>query len=95
MIRSRRNVDGPADIKTLMSRRDAAVDLEVPAGETLTESRIKDLRWDQAPDTPLLTIYPIDPVSEPPERFKENRHPLNAAHRRDRHGHRLSQAARR
>ena len=50
----------------------------MPAGETVTESRIKDLRWEQAPDTPLLTIYPIDPVSEPPERFRENRHPLNA-----------------
>lgn len=53
-----------ADIKTLMSRRDAAVDL---SGETtkLTEEEIKDARLLQLPDTGLLVLYPIDKVSEP------------------------------
>lgn len=55
---------GSADIKTLMSRRDAAVDL---IGETakLTEKGIMDLRRVQAPDTGLLVLYPIDRFSEP------------------------------
>lgn len=54
------------DIKTLMSRRDAAVDLNVPStfGE-LEEKDIKLLRRSQSPDTALLTLYPIDKDSTP------------------------------
>ncbi|MBO2461448.1 Z1 domain-containing protein [Actinomadura violacea] len=53
-----------ADIKTLMSRRDAAIDL---AGETskLQEKEITDERRRQLPDTGLLVLYPIDKVSQP------------------------------
>ncbi|OAH13399.1 Z1 domain-containing protein [Streptomyces jeddahensis] len=65
-----------ADIKTLMSRRDAAVDL---TGDTakLTEKEITDLRRVQLPDTGLLVLYPIDKVSEP-NPTKKLRAPLNA-----------------
>jgi hypothetical protein len=65
-----------ADIKTLMSRRDAAVDLAVPAGTHLNEADIVRLRAEQAPDTPLLTLYAIDATS--PTTRKE-RVPLEAA----------------
>jgi hypothetical protein len=65
-----------ADIKTLMSRRDAAIDLAVPAGTELTEATIVRLRADQAPDTPLLTLYAID--AESPT-SREHREPLSAA----------------
>jgi hypothetical protein len=53
-----------ADIKTLMSRRDAAVDL---AGETskLREQEIVEARRHQFPETGLIVLYPIDKVSEP------------------------------
>ena len=78
VIRSRRNNAGPADIKTLMSRRDAAIDLDVPKGEVLTEGRIRELRCEQASDTPLLAIYPIDRVSGPLGRFEKDRRALNA-----------------
>ncbi|MEI7035026.1 Z1 domain-containing protein [Streptomyces pratensis] len=65
-----------ADIKTLMSRRDAAVDL---AGDTakLTEKEIMAERRKQLPDTGLLVLYPIDSVSEPSP-AKKLREPLNA-----------------
>jgi hypothetical protein len=65
-----------ADIKTLMSRRDAAVDLEVPPGTVLTEGEILAMRRTQAPETPLLTLYAIDSVSPT---VRENRVPLDAA----------------
>jgi hypothetical protein len=55
-----------ADIKTLMSIRDAVVDVDVPTDdEPLTEARIKELRRLQFPDTGLLVLYPIDSVSPP------------------------------
>ncbi|MFI1397718.1 Z1 domain-containing protein [Streptomyces sp. NPDC020681] len=65
-----------ADIKTLMSRRDAAVDL---AGDTsrLKEKEIMEERRKQLPDTGLLVLYPIDKVSEPSP-SKKLRAPLNA-----------------
>ncbi|MEU3657018.1 Z1 domain-containing protein [Streptomyces sp. NPDC032161] len=65
-----------ADIKTLMSRRDAAIDL---AGNTakLTEKEIMVERRKQLPDTGLLVLYPIDKVSEP-NPSKKLRAPLNA-----------------
>lgn len=65
-----------ADIKTLMSRRDAAVDLEGDTGK-LTEQGIMDLRRLQLPDTGLLVLYPIDKISEPSP-AKKLRAPLNA-----------------
>ncbi|MET7283828.1 Z1 domain-containing protein [Kribbella sp. NPDC005582] len=53
-----------ADIKTLMSRRDAAIDLD---GDTskFDEQRIKKERLRQLPDTGLLVLYPIDRISQP------------------------------
>ncbi|MFK4089341.1 Z1 domain-containing protein [Kribbella sp. NPDC020789] len=70
---------GPAtaDIKTLMSRRDAAVDL---SGDTskLNEKQIKHARLEQLPTTGLLVLYPIDRLSEPSV-GRTTRVPLNAA----------------
>jgi hypothetical protein len=77
----RAKLDAPesdfADVKTLMSRRDAAVDLsgEVSA---LTEQQIKDERRRRLPDTGLIVLYPIDKVSSPPPRKKQRRVPLDA-----------------
>ncbi|MGW2646535.1 Z1 domain-containing protein [Streptomyces sp. NPDC001393] len=65
-----------ADIKTLMSRRDAAVDLDGGAAK-LTEKGIMDRRRDVLPDTGLLVLYPIDKVSAPSP-TKKLRAPLNA-----------------
>ncbi|MFB6636038.1 Z1 domain-containing protein [Streptomyces chartreusis] len=79
-IRSRVTATNPdpdfADIKTLMSRRDAAVDLD---GDTakLTEKGIIDERRVQLPVTGLLVLYPIDKTSEPGP-GKKLRAPLNA-----------------
>ncbi|MEU7056284.1 Z1 domain-containing protein [Streptomyces sp. NPDC046197] len=79
-VRARIAVTNPeadfADIKTLMSRRDAAVDL---SGDTakLTEKGIMDERRAQLPNTGLLVLYPIDKTSEPSP-TKERRAPLNA-----------------
>ncbi|MFD0436447.1 Z1 domain-containing protein [Streptomyces chartreusis] len=79
-IRSRVTATNPdpdfADIKTLMSRRDAAVDLD---GDTakLTEKGIIDERRVQLPDTGLLVLYPIDKTSEPGP-GKKLRAPLNS-----------------
>ncbi|WP_432055170.1 Z1 domain-containing protein [Streptomyces sp. bgisy022] len=55
---------GSADIKTLMSRRDAAVDLSGDVGG-LKEEAIMRERQVQLPDTGLLVLYPIDKTSEP------------------------------
>ncbi|WP_370106424.1 Z1 domain-containing protein [Streptacidiphilus sp. BW17] len=65
-----------ADIKTLMSRRDAAVDL---AGDVakLDEHGIMEERKRQFPDTGLLVLYPIDRVSQPVP-SKKLRAPLDA-----------------
>ncbi|GGO64349.1 Z1 domain-containing protein [Nonomuraea cavernae] len=68
---------GFADIKTLMSRRDAAVDLDGDTG-SLTEQEIKVERQRQLPDRGLLVLYPIDKVSSPPPREKQRRLPLDA-----------------
>ncbi|RZT07449.1 Z1 domain-containing protein [Kribbella sp. VKM Ac-2569] len=53
-----------ADIKTLMSRRDAAVDLSGETGK-FNELRIKQERLRQLPNTGLVVLYPIDSVSKP------------------------------
>ncbi|WP_330290708.1 Z1 domain-containing protein [Streptomyces sp. NBC_00576] len=65
-----------ADIKTLMSRRDAAVDLAEGTSK-LNEKGIMDRRRVELPDTGLLVLYPIDRVSEP-DPTKTARAPLNA-----------------
>jgi hypothetical protein len=66
-----------ADIKTLMSRRDAAVDLSGETGK-LTEGAIKTKRLEELPDTGLIVLYPIDKVSKPAP-GREQRTALNAA----------------
>ncbi|MDK1475507.1 Z1 domain-containing protein [Streptomyces sp. 549] len=65
-----------ADIKTLMSRRDAGVDLEGDVG-SLTDDGIMELRRRLLPNTGLLVLYPIDKVSAPTP-SKKLRAPLNA-----------------
>ncbi|MFE9306216.1 Z1 domain-containing protein [Streptomyces sp. NPDC006706] len=79
-VRARLAVTNPdpdfADIKTLMSRRDAAVDLSGDAAK-LTEKGIMDRRRAELPDTGLLVLYPIDKTSEP-SAAKKLRGPLNA-----------------
>ena len=67
-----------ADIKTLMSRRDAAVDLEpVHSQGELTEKQIEKQRRLQVPGIGLLTLYPIDKESIP-SATKDKRAPLGA-----------------
>ncbi|UFS96410.1 Z1 domain-containing protein [Nocardia huaxiensis] len=79
VIRSRLDTSEPdfADIKTLMSRKDAAIDLDGDIAG-LTEQQIFAERRKQLPDTGLLVLYPIDKTSEPsPGRVK--RAPLDAS----------------
>lgn len=64
------------DIKTLMSRRDAGLDLDGITSAT-TEGDIAKARKTQQPDAGLLVLYPIDKVSEP-EPSKAKRESLNA-----------------
>lgn len=64
-----------ADIRTLMSRRDAAVDLTLQPGVALTEALIAERRREQRPDTGLLTLYAIDRVSPT---TRTGRQPLDA-----------------
>jgi hypothetical protein len=77
-VRSRLATDlgpGSVDIKTLMSPRDAAVDLS-PSAVKLDEDGIRKKRKEEFPDTGLLVLYPIDKNSQPkPE--KKTRAPLN------------------
>lgn len=79
---TRARIKGPyepdfADIKTLMSRQDAAVDL-LESGKSMTENQIMVERRRQLPDTGLITLYPIDKDSTPPEHRKDLREPLAA-----------------
>ncbi|MBW0272947.1 endonuclease [Nocardia sp. MH4] len=64
------------DIKTLMSRRDAGIDLDGITSST-TEEDIAKARKAQHPDAGLLVLYPIDKTSEP-EPSKTRRQALNA-----------------
>lgn len=62
-----------ADIKTLSGSRDEAIDLDVPAdwdGEG--RSAYSRLRLEQVPETGLVMLYPIDPVSEPKGKYRVN-----------------------
>ncbi|MFI6056144.1 hypothetical protein ACIBCO_39535 [Streptomyces violascens] len=77
-IRSRLDVGGPADIKTLMSPRDAALDLNGYQAAWV-EADFRKQRRAQQPDTGLLVLYPIDKTSAPVSlRTRRNRVPLNA-----------------
>ncbi|WP_217637166.1 Z1 domain-containing protein [Geodermatophilus telluris] len=67
--------DGVADIKTLSSRRDETIDLDVTGKELGSRERILALRDDQRPDQGLLLIYPIEPESKT---GKGGRLPLDA-----------------
>ncbi|WP_329069542.1 Z1 domain-containing protein [Amycolatopsis sp. NBC_01480] len=71
--------DGPdiVDIKTLMSRRDAAIDLPIPSSkQELTEEQIKNLRTTECPECALLVLYPIDKDSKPKPGREKQRKPL-------------------
>lgn len=77
VIRSKLAASGieRADIRTLMSRRDAAIDLDgLPPGAA-SEATIFSLRNEQLPDHGLLTLYVIDAQSEPQVKDRE---PLDA-----------------
>ncbi|WP_208863434.1 Z1 domain-containing protein [Cellulosimicrobium cellulans] len=66
------------DIKTLMSRKDAAVDLPGNYGRA-TEHDIFQARATIAPDTPLLVLYAIDKDSRPgTKKSEKSRKPLGA-----------------
>ncbi|ANZ35571.1 endonuclease [Lentzea guizhouensis] len=68
------------DIKTLMSRKDAAVDLQGLKNKSgLSEEQIKDLRRKQLPSTGLLVLYPIDKDSVPGKQSEKHREPLGLA----------------
>lgn len=73
-----------ADIKTLMSKRDIVLDVDIAPNEArkLQEHVLKDLRAEDAAvaGKGLLVIYAIDPVSEPDtERARRSREKLDAA----------------
>ncbi len=57
--------DGVADIKTLTSRRDEALDLDAPSASGLPRKDLIELRRRQRPTEGLLLLYPIEPRSEP------------------------------
>lgn len=67
--------DGVADIKTLTSRRDEALDLRTDGAESLSRKELVDLRRAQRPTEGLLLLYPIEPRSETDTK---NRVPLDA-----------------
>ncbi|MEJ2888855.1 Z1 domain-containing protein [Actinomycetospora aeridis] len=60
--------DGVADIKTLTSRRDEALDLDTDRPNSLTRKDLVALRRAQRPSEGLLLLYPIEPRSEPSTR---------------------------
>lgn len=60
--------DGVADIKTLSSRRDEALDLVADSPSSLSRKELVSLRTKQRPTEGLLLLYPIEPLSEPKSR---------------------------
>jgi len=62
--RSERTFDGVADIKTLTSRRDETIDLDVDGEDIGSRQRILGLRRRQRPDEGLILLYPIEPHSD-------------------------------
>ncbi len=87
--RSRQNDDNPdrADIKTLMSKEDRALDLRISVTDarSKTEGELIKLRNDDPvmKTRGLLVLYPIDATSAPDKKYagllKPPRIPLNAA----------------
>lgn len=80
VVRARLDIDktNHADIKTLMSRKDAAVDL---TGDFTgkAEADIMSQRRDQLPTTGLVVLYPIDKDSAPStDRARKSRVDLDA-----------------
>lgn len=57
--------DGVADIKTLSSRRDEALDLDVPTASGMSRKELLDLRMVERPTEGLVLLYPIEPRSAP------------------------------
>jgi hypothetical protein len=57
--------DGVADIKTLSSRRDEALDLDVPSASGVSRKELLELRKTKRPTEGLLLLYPIEPRSDP------------------------------
>ncbi len=55
--------DGVADIKTLTSRRDEIVDLDVDGATPKERHEILALRRELRPNDGLLLLYPIEPES--------------------------------
>ncbi|MFF4650552.1 Z1 domain-containing protein [Streptomyces sp. NPDC001380] len=64
-----------ANIKTLMSRRDAGVDLDLSSIGEISEAALKEARRVQCPETGLLALYPIDRQSPTRRALRE---PLDA-----------------
>ncbi|MGV9710017.1 Z1 domain-containing protein [Gordonia sp. NPDC003424] len=80
-VRSRLKKSDVVDIKTLMSRKDAALDLADADTRIvgLDENGIRDLRSSKAPGVGLLVLYVIDKDSTPSEaRAEKSREPLGA-----------------
>lgn len=67
--------DAVADIKTLSSRRDETIDLDVSGGTVGNRDDILSLRNAQRPGQGLLLVYPIEPESRTET---QGRRPLNA-----------------
>jgi len=67
--------DGVADIKTLSSRRDETIDLDINGTDIGSRDQILGLRNAQRPDQGLVLIYPIEPESNT---GREGRRPLAA-----------------
>jgi hypothetical protein len=65
-----------ADIKTLSSRRDEAIDLTIDGPMPAKRDDVLKLRQKQRPDQGLLLIYPIEPESDTGD--KVGRRPLAA-----------------
>ncbi len=76
--RLRDSPDDAADIKTLMSRADAALDLPDLPPASASEAVIRDSRQKQLPDHGLLVLYAIDAMSRPDPRNVKSRRPLAA-----------------
>jgi hypothetical protein len=64
-IRGRFTDSSPADIKTLMSMRDAGIDLDLSAEPKVTEATLRRVRAAQAPTTGLIVLYPLDKAADP------------------------------
>jgi hypothetical protein len=76
--RIKESPDDAADIKTLMSRPDAILDLPDYRKAGISEDDIRELRQEHLPDHGLLVLYAIDRISRPDPRNVTSRRPLAA-----------------